>query len=203
MIGSLSVQFHKGDKMAIDAMRDLKVMAKTSGRHKARIYLRISIQGIHILEDSSMKQIDIHDLDKISYLAEDPEEKKVFGYIYNKTIRNKDSGKTTTVHRLFAIKSPKCMLIVSNMKAVFHYMYDMRMSDNKPDSTNVDMALVKQQAEEEKKEASAPPEQDETGSLIPSDEEGDTLGEWDYSCCSWGVRDHQHDYQYNLCFDND
>jgi len=31
MIGSLSVQFHKGDKMALDAMRDLKVMAKTSG----------------------------------------------------------------------------------------------------------------------------------------------------------------------------
>ena len=176
MIGSLSVQFHKGDKMAIDAMRDLKVMAKTSGRHKARIYLRISIQGMHILEEGTMKQIDIHDLDKVSYLAEDPEEKKTFGYIYNKTIRNKASGKSTTVHRLFAIKSPKCMLIVSNMKAVFHYMYDMRMSDNKPDAVNVDMALVRKQAEEEKQEASAPP--GETGSLVGSDEEKDTLGEY-------------------------
>ena len=39
----------------------------------------------------------------------------------------------SSVHRLFAIKSPKSVNIVSNMKAVFHYMYDMRMSDDKPD----------------------------------------------------------------------
>jgi len=47
------------------------------GRHKARIFLRISIQGVHILEDGTMKQIDIHDLDKISYLAEDVDDRKV------------------------------------------------------------------------------------------------------------------------------
>ena len=80
MIGSLSVKFHKGDKMAIDAMRDLQVMAKSSERHKARILLRITVQGIHILEAGSMKQIDVHDIDKISYLAEDPDNKKVFCY---------------------------------------------------------------------------------------------------------------------------
>lgn len=43
-----------------------------------------------------MKQIDIHDLDKISYLAEDPEDKKVFAYIYNKQIRKKESGAVST-----------------------------------------------------------------------------------------------------------
>ena len=64
----------------------------------------------------------------------------MFAYIYNKQIKNKESGAISVVHRLFAIKSPKCELIMSNLKAVFHYMHDMRMSDNKPNSKNVDMA---------------------------------------------------------------
>ena len=166
MIGSLSVKFHKGDRMAMDAMRDLQVMAKSSERHKARILLRISVQGIHILEAGTMKQIDIHDIDKISYLAEDPDNKKVFCYIYNKQLLNKENGKSTTVHRLYAVKSPKSEVIVAHMKGVFHYMYDMRMADSKPSSSNVDMAAAKKEVEETK---DFPP-------LAPSDDENDTLG---------------------------
>jgi len=73
---------------------------------------------------------------------------QVFAYIYNKQILNKDKKTSTIAHRLFAIKSPKTALIISNMKAVFHYMHDMRMADNKPNSSNVSVKKAKKKVAE-------------------------------------------------------
>lgn len=118
MIGSLVVKFHHGDDMAVRAIQDLKIAAKNSGRHKPRIVIKISINGIEIYEDKTMKLIMTHELEKISYLTQDPIDNKVFAYIHNKF--------RPTSHKLWSLKSPKCELIVSHMKTVFHYMHDQR-----------------------------------------------------------------------------
>lgn len=118
MIGSLVVKFHHGDDMAVRAIQDLKIAAKNSGRHKPRIFIKISTSGIEIYEDKTMKLIMTHELEKISYLTQDPIDSKVFAYIHNKF--------RPTSHKLWSLKSPKCALIVSHMKTVFHYMHDQK-----------------------------------------------------------------------------
>lgn len=157
MIGSLSVKAHHGDRMAMEAMRDLKTFARTSGRHKARIFIRLSIFGVQILEDASLRVIDNHDLDKISYLTQDVDERNVFAYIYNKQILNKEKGTSSISHRLFAIKSPKCTLMVSHMKAAFHYMYETRKTTTRENTTNVNMQQIKKSVETAKEEAAKNP----------------------------------------------
>lgn len=103
MIGSLVVKFHHGDDMAVRAIQDLKIAAKNSGRHKPRIVIKISINGIEIYEDKTMKLIMTHELEKISYLTQDPIDNKVFAYIHNKF--------RPTSHKLWSLKSPKCELV--------------------------------------------------------------------------------------------
>ena len=53
------------------------------------------------------------------------------------------------------------------MKGVFHYMYDMKMTENKPSSSNVDMAAAMKEVQETK---DFPPPNH-------SDDENDPLGE--------------------------
>ena len=111
-----------------------------------------STLGVQILEDGSLRVIDNHDLDKISYLTQDMDERNVFAYIYNKQILNKEKGTSSISHRLFAIKSPKCMLMVSHLKAAFHYMYEMRKTTSRETTNNVDMKKIKQSVEVTKEE---------------------------------------------------
>ncbi|XP_071843167.1 uncharacterized protein [Apostichopus japonicus] len=110
LIGVESVHEPRGDRMCHEAMNKLKTMVKVSGEHKKRIILNISSAGVRILDERTMNEEYLHEVQKISFVSRDPTDARAFGLIAG------DEGN----HKFFAIKTEKAAYnVVLALKELF------------------------------------------------------------------------------------
>lgn len=110
LIGVETVQEARGDKMCQEAMNKLKAMVKVTGEHKQRIILNISTAGVRVLDEKTMREEYLHEVQKISFVSRDPTDGRAFGLVAG------DEGS----HKFFAIKTEKAAYnVVLALKELF------------------------------------------------------------------------------------
>ncbi|XP_041791255.1 disabled homolog 2-like [Chelmon rostratus] len=85
LIGVDPVPDAQGDKMCLDSMMKLKgleVAARTQGKHKQRVWLKISSSGLKIVDERTGAVIYDHDRSRISSLKKDEFDPRALAYIY-------------------------------------------------------------------------------------------------------------------------
>eukprot|EP00117_Sycon_ciliatum_P029261 scpid17465/ scgid1966/ Protein disabled len=107
----------RGDKLAHNAMHELKhQLAATSG-HKQRVTMNLSMFGVALFDDKRSKEIARHAVKAISFMTIDPEDTKVFAYI---AAEGPNEQNPTRIFRLYCFKSEKqTPLITKSLMRVF------------------------------------------------------------------------------------
>nr|XP_054764726.1 disabled homolog 2-like [Lytechinus pictus] len=139
MIGIEPVGEARGDKMCMDAMIKLKYLVKTSGEHKARIIINVSIEGIRILDEKTREVLHQHEVHRISFISRDPTDPRAFGYVYG------EQGN----HKFYGIKTEKqADALVLTLKDLFEVVLDLKKQQ------------IAQQKKAEQLTSSSPPTED-------------------------------------------
>ncbi|KAF7202521.1 disabled homolog 2 [Nothobranchius furzeri] len=85
LIGIDQVPVAQGEKMCFDSMMKLKgceAAARKQGKHKLRIWLKVSSSGLRILDERTGIVIYEHDRKRISSLTKDESDPRALAYIY-------------------------------------------------------------------------------------------------------------------------
>ncbi|GBM12560.1 Protein disabled [Araneus ventricosus] len=98
IIGTERVLDARGNRMCQGALQRLKAAVKTSGDHKQKIILNISLNGIMIKDEKSGELLHHHPIHKISFISQDTNDNRAFGYVF---------GSPQTGHEFFGIKTEK------------------------------------------------------------------------------------------------
>ncbi|CAL1266537.1 unnamed protein product [Larinioides sclopetarius] len=98
IIGTEKVLDARGNRMCQGALQRLKAAVKTSGDHKQKIILNISLNGIMIKDEKSGELLHHHPIHKISFISQDTNDNRAFGYVF---------GSPQTGHEFFGIKTEK------------------------------------------------------------------------------------------------
>ncbi|CAK9832622.1 Protein disabled [Anthophora retusa] len=98
LIGILEVPEARGDRMCQTALTDLKIAIRAAGEHKPRISVQVSIDGLRLRDEKSGDTLFHHPVHKISFIVQDMNDSRAFGYIF---------GSPDTGHRFFGIKTDK------------------------------------------------------------------------------------------------
>ncbi|XP_055717915.1 disabled homolog 2-like isoform X2 [Salvelinus fontinalis] len=86
LIGVDYVPAAQGDKMCLDSMMKLKgqeVAGRNQGRHKQRVWLKVSITGVKILDERTGVVEYDHERGKINSLTKDESDPRALSYIYD------------------------------------------------------------------------------------------------------------------------
>ncbi|KAL1486863.1 hypothetical protein MTO96_008641 [Rhipicephalus appendiculatus] len=67
--------------MCQDAMTRLKMVVRSSGEHKQRVQLTVSLQGIKIRDDKTGELVFHHPVHRISFISQDASDARAFGYV--------------------------------------------------------------------------------------------------------------------------
>lgn len=97
-IGVADVWDSHGDEMCQETMQKLKAAVKSSGGHKLRIMLNISLEGIKIIDEKTEAVNYTHMVNHISFVSKDASDSRAIGYVY---------GAGDGTHKFFAIKTEK------------------------------------------------------------------------------------------------
>lgn len=97
-IGVADVWDSHGDEMCQETMQKLKAAVKSSGEHKLRILLNISLEGIKIIDEKMEAVNYTHMVNHISFVSKDASDSRAIGYVY---------GPGDGSHKFFAIKTEK------------------------------------------------------------------------------------------------
>ncbi|XP_046694695.1 disabled homolog 2 isoform X4 [Silurus meridionalis] len=135
LIGIDDVPEARGDKMSQDSMMKLKgmaVAARSQGKHKQRIWVNISLEGIKIIDEKTGVIEHEHAVNKISFIARDITDNRAFGYVCG----------AEGQHQFFAIKTTQqAQPLVVDLKDLFQVIFNTRKKEaettQKDDSSTV------------------------------------------------------------------
>lgn len=85
LIGVDRVPDAQGEKMCWDSMMKLKGLeaaARKQGKHKQRVWLKVSSSGLRILDERTGADIHNHDRSRISSLMKDESDPRALAYVY-------------------------------------------------------------------------------------------------------------------------
>lgn len=85
LIGTDTVPDVQGEKWCYESMMKLKGLeeaARKQGKHKQRVWLKISYSGLKIVDEKSGVVVHDHEKSKIIYLTKDESEPRALAYIY-------------------------------------------------------------------------------------------------------------------------
>ncbi|XP_035796626.2 disabled homolog 1-like [Amphiprion ocellaris] len=88
LIGMDTVPDVQGEKMCYESMMKLKGLeeaARKQGKHKQRVWLKISYGGLKIVDEKTGAVVHNHEKSKISYLTKDESDPRALAYIYQYT----------------------------------------------------------------------------------------------------------------------
>ncbi|XP_062850554.1 DAB adaptor protein 1b [Trichomycterus rosablanca] len=124
LIGMDNVSAARGDKLCQDAMMKLKGMAasaRSKGRHKQRVLLTFSFNGIKIYDERSGVLQHHHSVHEISYIAKDTRDHRAFGYVCGK------EGN----HKFVAIKTVhSAEPLILELQDLFTLIYDLKQRED-------------------------------------------------------------------------
>ncbi|XP_053341640.1 disabled homolog 2 isoform X1 [Clarias gariepinus] len=123
LIGIDDVPEARGDKMSQDSMMKLKgmaVAARSQGKHKQRILVNISLEGIKIIDEKTGVIEHEHAVNKISFIARDITDNRAFGYVCG----------AEGQHQFFAIKTiQQAQPLVMDLKDLFQVIFNTRKKE--------------------------------------------------------------------------
>ncbi|XP_051963764.1 disabled homolog 2 isoform X2 [Xyrauchen texanus] len=123
LIGVDDVPEARGDKMCQDSMMKLKGMAiaaRSQGKHKQRIWVKISLTGIKIVDEKTGVIEHEHVVNKISFIARDVTDNRAFGYVCG----------AEGQHQFFAIKTTQqAEPLVIDLKDIFQLIFNMKKKE--------------------------------------------------------------------------
>ncbi|XP_037528082.1 protein disabled isoform X2 [Rhipicephalus sanguineus] len=121
LIGSQPVPEARGDRMCQDAMTRLKMVVRSSGEHKQRVQLTVSLQGIKIRDDKTGELVFHHPVHRISFISQDASDARAFGYV----CMTQDG-----CHRFIGIKTEKAasQLVVA-LRDLFQVVLEMKQHE--------------------------------------------------------------------------
>ncbi|XP_017553502.1 disabled homolog 2 isoform X2 [Pygocentrus nattereri] len=123
LIGIDDVPEARGDKMSQDSMMKLKgmaVAARSQGKHKQRIWVNISLNGIKIIDEKTGVIEHEHVVNKISFIARDITDNRAFGYVCG----------AEGQHQFFAVKTAQqAEPLVMDLKDLFQLIFNMRKKE--------------------------------------------------------------------------
>ncbi|XP_017315974.1 disabled homolog 2 isoform X3 [Ictalurus punctatus] len=123
LIGIDDVPEARGDKMSQDSMMKLKgmaVAARSQGKHKQRIWVNISLEGIKITDEKTGVIEHEHTVNKISFIARDVTDNRAFGYVCG----------AEGQHQFFAIKTTQqAQPLVMDLKDLFQVIFNTRKKE--------------------------------------------------------------------------
>ncbi|XP_062389699.1 disabled homolog 2 isoform X2 [Sardina pilchardus] len=124
LIGVDDVPEPRGDKMSQDSMMKLKGMAiaaRSQGKHKQRIWMKISLTGIKIIDEKTGVIEHEHAVNKISFIARDVTDNRAFGYVYG----------AEGQHQFFAVKTAQLAEpVVIDLKDLFQLIFNMKTKES-------------------------------------------------------------------------
>ncbi|XP_047007771.1 disabled homolog 2 isoform X2 [Ictalurus punctatus] len=109
--------------MSQDSMMKLKgmaVAARSQGKHKQRIWVNISLEGIKITDEKTGVIEHEHTVNKISFIARDVTDNRAFGYVCG----------AEGQHQFFAIKTTQqAQPLVMDLKDLFQVIFNTRKKE--------------------------------------------------------------------------
>ncbi|XP_013782415.1 disabled homolog 2-like [Limulus polyphemus] len=121
MIGQDDVNEAQGDKMCQESLQRLKAIVRSSGEHKHRITLNISLEGIKIKDEKTNEELHHHPVHGISFISQDIGDARAFGYIFNTD---------DEYHRFTAIKTEKsASQVVITLRDLFQVILDSKQKE--------------------------------------------------------------------------
>uniref|UniRef100_T1ITD6 PID domain-containing protein n=1 Tax=Strigamia maritima TaxID=126957 RepID=T1ITD6_STRMM len=118
LIGIKEVGQARGDRLAQEALLELKGNVKASNTHKQKIVINVSVEGIKIKDEKGLNVLHHHPVHKISFIAQDIADNRAFGYVF---------GSPALGHSFFAIKTEKAaQQVVVAMRDLFQVVFNLR-----------------------------------------------------------------------------
>lgn len=98
LIGVDTVSDARGDKMCQEAMTKLKVNVKSTGPHKRKITISLSMKGVKVRDEKTGELLHHHPVPKISFISQEISDGRAFGYVF---------GSSDESYQFIAIKTDK------------------------------------------------------------------------------------------------
>jgi len=121
LVGIEPVMASRGDKMCQNALKNLRLLRRSTSSHKQRIIININLNGVQLLDQKTNDLVANHVINLISYITRDITDSRTFGYVY---------GSPEMGHQFIAIKSEKDSMYVMNaIGQLFTYVYNKKKKE--------------------------------------------------------------------------
>ena len=152
LIGVEDVKEETGDEMCNTCMIKLKAVVIAKKEHKLPILIKISFDGLTIIDAKTNEVLYKHAVEHISYISRDPTDPRAFGYIFK---NDKNQLQYLAIKTQFQAAD-----VVLTLKDLFEVVYEKSQKEK---------AKAKE-AKEEKKSAEEPIVEQTTGTLFDIEE---------------------------------
>ncbi|XP_076355053.1 uncharacterized protein LOC143249318 isoform X2 [Tachypleus tridentatus] len=121
LIGQEDVNEARGDKMCQESLQRLKAIVRSSGEHKHRITLNVSLEGIRIKDEKTNEELYHHPVHTVSFISQDISDARAFGYI---------CSVDSEYHKFIAIKTEKsASQVVIALRDLFQVILETKQKE--------------------------------------------------------------------------